>query len=334
MAAVEKNANGLKWKHLPLVIDPDNYIDSFKTHIVPMSLPQWEGKELIFKDIVGGLTNKLVAVYPEELSLDDCVLLRFSGCGTEHFINRELEIAYIITLNNSGLAQPLHCEFSNGLCYGFFPGRNITLDEMKDMNVARHTAKMLAKLHHVKMAPSLHVNIKTRLHDFQKWLDRIPQSYDDSEVQLKFEELYGANVDSLKAELIEMTKELDKLDQCVVFCHNDLLSGNVIYNEKDEKVEFIDFEFAGPNHRAYDIGNHFCEFAGLDVQNMDYSRYPSVVLQKKWLMIYLRESAICEGKSPDGVTDAEVHQLYREVNKFALVSCTNNNVLIQTCRHL
>ena len=27
-------------------------------------------------------------------------------------------------------------------------------------------------------------------------------------------------------------------------------------------VKFIDFEYGGPNYLAYDIANHFCEFAG------------------------------------------------------------------------
>lgn len=31
---------------------------------------------------------------------------------------------------------------------------------------------------------------------------------------------------------------------------------------KKESVHFIDFEYCGFNHAAFDIGNHFCEFAG------------------------------------------------------------------------
>jgi len=30
-----------------------------------------------------------------------------------------------------------------------------------------------------------------------------------------------------------------------------------------EKVSFIDFEYVGYNYQAFDIGNHFCEYAGL-----------------------------------------------------------------------
>ena len=28
------------------------------------------------------------------------------------------------------------------------------------------------------------------------------------------------------------------------------------------KVSFVDYEYSGLNYAAFDIGNHFCEFAG------------------------------------------------------------------------
>lgn len=47
-----------------------------------------------------------------------------------------------------------------------------------------------------------------------------------------------------------------------MFCHNDLLLGNVVYDASKAAVTFIDYEYAGYNHQAFDIGNHFNEFAG------------------------------------------------------------------------
>lgn len=61
-----------------------------------------------------------------------------------------------------------------------------------------------------------------------------------------------------------------------------------------DRMRVIDFEYAGPNHLAYDIGNHFCEFAG--IENVDYNQYPDEDLQKKWLRNYLQEAASLNGK--------------------------------------
>lgn len=55
---------------------------------------------------------------------------------------------------------------------------------------------------------------------------------------------------------------MSDLKSPVVFAHNDLLLGNVIYTADRNKISFIDFEYAAFNYQAYDIGNHFAEFAG------------------------------------------------------------------------
>lgn len=59
-----------------------------------------------------------------------------------------------------------------------------------------------------------------------------------------------------------LKEELQKLDNPVVYAHNDLLLGNVLYNPKENTVTFIDFEYTGYNYQAFDIANHFAEFVG------------------------------------------------------------------------
>ena len=44
----------------------------------------------------------------------------------------------------------------------------------------------------------------------------------------------------------------------VVFCHNDLLGGNVLFSEERGDVVLIDYEYAACNYAAFDIANHFC----------------------------------------------------------------------------
>jgi ethanolamine kinase len=67
----------------------------------------------------------------------------------------------------------------------------------------------------------------------------------------------------LRNEFDELYKHLECLENRMVFCHNDLLLGNVIYTESENKVTFIDFEYAALNFQAFDIGNHFAEYAGM-----------------------------------------------------------------------
>lgn len=56
-----------------------------------------------------------------------------------------------------------------------------------------------------------------------------------------------------------------------------------------DEVGVIDLEYAGPNYLAYEIADHFCEFAG--VHDVNFDLYPSEDVQKIWIKAYLEESS-------------------------------------------
>ena len=114
-----------------------------------------------------------------------------------------------------------------------------------------------------------------------------------------------------------MKERLSNLGSPVVLCHNDLLCKNIIYNKKRGDVQFIDYEYSGYNYLAYDIGNHFNEFAG--VNEVDYSLYPNRKLQEQWLRSYLEAYKEYKGFGTE-VSEKEVEVLYVQVNQFALAS--------------
>lgn len=66
----------------------------------------------------------------------------------------------------------------------------------------------------------------------------------------------------LRREYESLKSNLLSTESPLVFAHNDLLLGNVIYNKEQNTISFIDFEYADYNYQAYDIANHFCEFVG------------------------------------------------------------------------
>lgn len=66
----------------------------------------------------------------------------------------------------------------------------------------------------------------------------------------------------LKQNYQVLKMELISLNNDIVFAHNDLLLGNILYNQKENTVTFIDFEYTAYNYQAFDIANHFAEFAG------------------------------------------------------------------------
>jgi ethanolamine kinase len=76
----------------------------------------------------------------------------------------------------------------------------------------------------------------------------------------------------LEEEYALLKAELCGVSSPVVFCHNDLLLANVIYNAEKSAVTFIDYEYSNYNYQAFDIGNHFAEFAGKNCSALQYRR--------------------------------------------------------------
>ncbi|CAL8081240.1 unnamed protein product [Calicophoron daubneyi] len=113
----------------------------------------------------------------------------------------------------------------------------------------------------------------------------------------------------------------------VVLCHTDLIAENIIVSPDKSSVTFIDLEFCAISHAAFDIGSHFCEYAGSS--DMDHSNYPSPSFQREWIKFYLKclrkyrsmavnnQSDHGDDEDPD---DQEVNRWLKEVSHFAMMA--------------
>lgn len=88
----------------------------------------------------------------------------------------------------------------------------------------------------------------------RKWISTIPSPYASSQHETQFRDFFKSR-EWLLNELDQLEKRLITLDSPIVFCHNDLLSANLIYNEGRDEVAFIDYEYGAYNYRGFDIGN-------------------------------------------------------------------------------
>uniref|UniRef100_A0A914QLC3 Ethanolamine kinase n=1 Tax=Panagrolaimus davidi TaxID=227884 RepID=A0A914QLC3_9BILA len=76
----------------------------------------------------------------------------------------------------------------------------------------------------------------------------------------------------IKEEIEFIRSKFQILNKNVVFCHNDLLGGNILLDHDNPnpskmptnfkpKLMFIDFEFATYNPRGFDLADHFAKYA-------------------------------------------------------------------------
>uniref|UniRef100_A0A336MXR1 ethanolamine kinase n=1 Tax=Culicoides sonorensis TaxID=179676 RepID=A0A336MXR1_CULSO len=316
-----------------LSIDENNVLDGAR-EVLKVIRPQWNSNDIKFKLFTDGITNKLVGCFhdttrqnglnhsPEAFikankfnnnKISDVVLIRIYGNKTDLLIDRKAETRNIKLLHRYGYAPKLYATFCNGLAYEYVPGNTLNVETVKDPKVWPLVARQMAKMHKIRLEETgVKVNEPMLWGKMQQFFKLVPKRFSDPEKQKKFEELFPS-LDALMLDFSSLYDHLLKTDSPLVFCHNDLLLGNVIYTEEEEKVTFIDYEYAACNFQGFDIGNHFTEYAGVD--EIDYDRYPSKEYQKNWLRVYLEEF-----KAPESVTDQEIEHLYATVNKFALAS--------------
>ncbi|KAJ1981802.1 hypothetical protein H4R35_000568 [Dimargaris xerosporica] len=288
---------------LPLTVSHSNLLADAKAAVLAL-FPDWAEEDLVLAQCKDGITNKLVRCTNRQKDLS--VLIRAYGKNSERLIDRNQELINIHILSEHGLCPPLYGKFNNGIVYGFIPGDPLKAPGMSDPHVSSLVAQRLAEWHRVEIPGPRTSKLFPILH---KWFNEVIAVYANEPPAHRFHQLFS--IDTIKQELAFLQKRLEAIDAPVVFSHNDLLCANIIYNKSQDKVSFIDHEYATYNYRGFDIGNHFAEFAGFDC---DYSLYPSKAFQLRWLTEYL---ATAMGTAP---TDAQVHDLYREVSHFYLAS--------------
>ncbi|XP_076435860.1 ethanolamine kinase 1-like isoform X1 [Babylonia areolata] len=291
-------------------LDVSNFEESALT-VLKHVRPDWAADSVAFRVFTDGITNKLVGC-ARKTDPSDVVLIRVNGEGTDMIIDRQAEVRTFQLLSAVECSPPLYMLFQNGMAYGFFHGEPLDEDSVRDVTVATLIAKEMVRLHSVdprEQSASERRSfypVKT-----QKYLDIIPTSFEDQEKHTKLLQCVPSR-SALQTELNEICRRLEELRMPVVFSHNDLLLKNIIHNKDDNTVRFIDYEYAFLNYEAYDIGNHFCEYAGMG--EADYTLYPNKDYQMVWLRRYLQFAFVAKGRSVDEVTDLDVERLFVQAN--------------------
>ncbi|KYN39407.1 Ethanolamine kinase 1 [Trachymyrmex septentrionalis] len=258
----------------------------------------------IFTD---GRTNKLIGIWYMG-HYTDMILVRIYGNNSDLLIDRKSEIKNIRILNKAGYTHCIYATFNNGFAYEFLEGETLTTETVKNPKVYPLIAKRMAEMHNLESENESISKDAFIWEKIKKFMQIIPKRFSDSLKQAKFEMLIPSYA-ILEKEYQLLKSTLSKVNSPVVFAHNDLLLGNILYNQKQESVVFIDYEYTALNYQAFDIVNHFTEFAGFD--EPDYSLYPDENFQKMWLKKYLQIY-----NATTNVSEKDVDKLYWQVTKF------------------
>ncbi|XP_035431125.1 ethanolamine kinase [Spodoptera frugiperda] len=276
--------------------------------------PNWIQENIKLKTLTDGITNKLVSCqFMESSGEKDILLVRIYGNKTDLFIDRSAEIRNIKTLNVLGLAPQVYGIFENGLAYQYYPGVTLNVESVTNDNIWPLVATQMAKMHKVQLGKEIPKEpfVWDKIEQF---LNLLPDPFSSEEKQARFTNSFGS-ITKLRIEYERLKTLLSKTESPIVFAHNDLLLGNVIYNKDEGTISFIDYEYAAYCYQAFDIANHFNEFVGLSIDDIDYDRYPCEEFQFDWIKVYLAMYL-----DIDHPTEPQIRKVYKEVQQMSLLS--------------
>ncbi len=335
--------------YIPSLMAVDGDDDSIRNVVVEMFQLSTDMATFHLKvqNIPGGNTNKLYHV--SGISTDhplsctatgsrippESVLVRiFGGHG---MINRDVETSTYAALAQQGIALQYYGRFGNGRLEEWCPrAHHLKVRELSipkfSLGIARATGRLhsqfvvppdLKEYHNAHASPTLWTQLDS-------WLDQALTSSFQTDTDT--ERAATLPLALLKDELLWLKQDVCKITTTtstttsttttsskVAFCHNDLLAANILRCQPldggAETIQLIDFEYGGMNYAAYDIANHFNEFAGgtnaEDNATPDYSLFPSPSIQYDFCQAYLEAC---------GDNDTDIQDLLMEIKGFVLAN--------------
>eukprot|EP01023_Acetabularia_acetabulum_P067043 TRINITY_DN9166_c0_g2_i3.p1 TRINITY_DN9166_c0_g2~~TRINITY_DN9166_c0_g2_i3.p1 ORF type:complete len:453 (+),score=23.57 TRINITY_DN9166_c0_g2_i3:138-1496(+) len=251
-------------------------------------VPKWNIIDTTFSvsPIEGGITNLLLKVTNNQRS----VTVRIFGDNTDLIIDRERELRNLLQITGQGFGATVLATFENGRVEEYLEAYTLTPGDLRDSLLSGKIAQKLWEFHNVQVEETKKPVLWETI---SKWLQLAEKlSFPESiEKQQQYDNL---NFEYMRRELDWTLKLCEKCQSPVVYCHNDLLCGNILIknqnkkcndNIKDGELQFIDFEYGCYSHRGFDWGNHFNEWAGFDC---DFSLYPNKQQQINFLQHYFK----------------------------------------------
>lgn len=254
-------------------VDLQTNLDSDYTQIKSLLtkvFPSWSS-DIAVKQLTGGITNMLLMC--THIPSLETLLMRVYGQGTNLIIDRHREFVSHLVLNSLKLAPPIHARFSNGLIYGFLPGRSLDPKELSNPYLYPMIAQQLGNWHNqvdcdyiedgVEKLRKFTANLKKQyqlMSDTQKplkrekkakkiissiwdliddWILIVPTN--EALVNIFRTNLEDSNIteenirDVIHKEFKWLKSTLNRVTKSsVVVSHCDLLSGNIIIPETQE----------------------------------------------------------------------------------------------------
>ncbi|XP_064642119.1 ethanolamine kinase 1-like isoform X1 [Lineus longissimus] len=285
--------------NLNITVDKENNRDGLLKVLAKLR-PAWKEDDIKIEPLQQGFINHMVLCKANE-NKDEWLVARIFGIIVEGFMqNRQKELIHTKLMADLKIGPPLYATFTNGLVSGFAKGKSYfwtDLSAFKDTKLLKSVARAMAKMHceatrlvavdeyGVEKARTMMDVLSDCIHEWPKVIvNEETTKWFNSEVPTQEER-------RKELELVfgYMQAMMDgRYGDKIPFCHNDCNPTNIIYDEENDHVTFVDFEMCGLGEPLADLGNFLISSAigfAPDPQGL----YHSPEVSREVVLTYLEE---------------------------------------------
>ena len=218
-------------------------------------------KIVSIKYMPGGLTNRNFRVEFEDGSH---YAFRIAGEGTAEYLNRPAEKHAVDAIKDLGISPIFHhyeTETGSNIC-GFCEGATMKKPDFQTRsNILKGAAEIIKKYHESGIELIGAFDPMVEIKSYLKWLEdnKCPRYYD--------------GMDKLISTLEAIDKNFEKNPPKKVCSHNDVLSENFIYDDENDNLQLIDWEYCGMNIYNFDVAAVIIENALNKEKEEEFLRY-------------------------------------------------------------
>ncbi|ORY74348.1 kinase-like domain-containing protein [Protomyces lactucae-debilis] len=281
--------------------------------LIKLKLTSWklsQAQDVKIKTIASALTNDVFLVILDTQKF----LLRVYGRNVLHLIDREYETSVLARLAHHRIGPRMLGQFKNGRIEQWLESTEMTAAELRDPVQSRYIARRMREFHDFVSLLPAERGRATVLSNLDCWIPALPADRLTPGVKTFLE-----HVARYRQMLIGKEGE-------IVFGHNDLQYGNIlkIDGEEHTSLAVIDFEYAGPNPRAFDLANHFAEWMANYHEEPSHTMlpelYPTLQEQDNFLREYIRFGKVIDRMLDQEVTQEEIDVLRAEIDLWRAIS--------------
>jgi choline/ethanolamine kinase len=305
-----------------------NYCGDFLGGIWKKATPE----DISVKKLAGGTINTILLCTLsdtfESINSEPTRVVFRIHCKADTGIIAETVIFSILAQKNLG--PQLYGIFDEGRIEEYIPSRPLSMTDICFLPISKEIARQFARIHQLNIPINKNSSFMSFIDEWYQNLSSnlsLPPIFNIPEHYHKYSPK-TLTMKELKNEIEFLRNKIPKLLKNIVFCHNDLIGGNVLLSNDNPhlskmdsnfkpKLMLIDFEFASYNPRGFDLGDHLAEYVfDYDAKAPPYS-LPNRVPSKNHIMEFI--FAYIEAQNPNFTEEQcknEAEELLKETLPF------------------